>query len=128
MNKLQKNVFLVCAAFLAALQLFAQTETGQLTGTVMDPTGAAVSGARLTAQSVATGASRSVTTSTDGAYVLTNLLPGEYTVSVTTPGFAPAERRVAVAVGSRVGQDFRLQVAATSTTVEVSETTTQINT
>lgn len=94
----------------------------------MDPTGAAVSGAKVTAQSVATGATRSVTTSGDGTYAMTNLLPGDYTVSVTTPGFAPTERRVAVAVGSRVGQDFKLQVASTSTTVEVSETTTQVNT
>ncbi len=73
---------------MAVASTFAQTETGQITGTVLDQTGAAVPNAVVTAKSEGTGVTRSVTTGAAGAYTLVNLLPGDYTVAATAAGFA----------------------------------------
>src|ERR1700730_18571824 len=91
--------FTICA-FLA----LAQTETGQIKGTVQDPTGAAVPNATVTAKSPTTGTTRSVKTSGDGVYNMTNLLPGPYDVSVAAQGFSQAQQRVTIKVGARSGQ------------------------
>lgn len=113
---------------LAGFSLLAQTETGQITGSITDPSGAAVGNATVAVKSVGTTATRTVTSSADGSYNVTNLLPGEYTVTVTTAGFTKAERRVLVTVGSRLAQDFRLDVATAATTVEVTESSAPIDT
>ena len=121
---------ILCAAVLAILAITAaaQTETGQITGTVTDPSGAGIPGATVTVRSTGTGATRTVTTSADGAYTVTNLLPGEYTVAVGSPGFGNAEHRIVVSVGTRVGQDFHLEVASSTTTVEVVAGAATVNT
>ena len=70
---------------------FAQTETGQITGTVMDQTGAAIPTATVTVRGLATGVVRTATTGDTGIYNVTNLLPGEYTVTASaSPRFAPS--------------------------------------
>src|SRR4029077_5786894 len=56
-------------------------------GTVMDPTGAAVSGAKITATNQDTGATRDAVTSDEGFYRISELPPGKYTVSVEAAGF-----------------------------------------
>ena len=97
----------------------AQTETGQIVGTVTDPSGAVVPGATVTVTSAATSASRSVTTGNDGSFVVTNLLPATYRVKVEAQGFKTSVQPVELNVGARVGLDLKLEVGATSTTVEV---------
>ncbi|HVW85788.1 MAG TPA: carboxypeptidase regulatory-like domain-containing protein [Bryobacteraceae bacterium] len=117
--------------FMLALLLpvcYAQTETGQITGTITDPTGAGIPSATIKVTSTSTGAIRNVTASGDGVYNVPNLLPGEYTVAASAPGFTPAERRVVLTVGARIGQDIQLQVGTSTTTVQVTETTPQVNT
>jgi len=123
------NQFLVVMfSALLVTALWAQTETGQITGTVTDPTGSAIPRAAIKATLVSTGAVRNVTAASDGAYNISNLLPGNYQLDVTAPGFAPAQKQVVLTVGARVGQDFQLQVGATATAVEVSESAPQVNT
>src|SRR6516225_7525442 len=126
--KKPRLVFSLLILAVLAGSLAAQTETGQITGTITDPTGAAVPGVKVTVQSAGTGAIRTVESSADGTYTVTNLLPAEYTITVAAPGFVKVERRVTVAVGTKVGQDIRLEVASAATTVEVSESATQVNT
>jgi outer membrane receptor protein involved in Fe transport len=106
---------------------FGQTETGQITGTVLDPTGAFIPTATVTATDLATGNARSVTTS-DGIYAFPNLLPGRYDVQATAPSFKTTKETVTVTVGSKIGLNFHLEVGATTETVEVTATATQINT
>ena len=99
--------------------LWAQTETGQIIGKVTDPTGALVTGATITVKSVDTGATRTATSSDQGQFVITNLQPGLYDVTIQGTGFAPKTRRVQVTVGSQVSLDTALTVQAESVTVDV---------
>ena len=121
-----------CLAILALLLLavgaFAQTETGQITGTVFDATGAVVPNANVTAKNVATGGSRSTASNTAGLYVIPNLGPGDYEVTITSSGFTTLKQKVTVAVGSKVGVDAHLEVGSTTTTMEVATSAVQVNT
>jgi hypothetical protein len=65
---------------------FGQTETGQITGTVLDQVGNVVPVATVTATDLATRNVRTVMT-TDGIYAFPNLLPGRYEVQATAPSF-----------------------------------------
>lgn len=93
--------------------------TGDISGTVMDPSGAAVPGATVTATSQETGAQYTATSGAGGAYRFSLLKPGEYTVHVSAPGFSAANTSVTVAIGQIATQDIRLKLGATSQTVEV---------
>jgi outer membrane receptor protein involved in Fe transport len=106
----------------------AQTETGTITGTITDPTGAVVPDAKVTARNVATNAVRVVTTNTAGTYIVSNLIPADYLVIVEAGGFTTQQRAVNVTVGARVGQDIQLTVGQSTTTVEVTEVATAVNT
>lgn len=103
-----------------AISALPQAETGQLFGRVVDPNGALVAGATVTVKSVGTGATRTVSTDSDGSYLVTNLQPGLYDVSVQAQGFNEVTQRTQITVGSRTKLDFTLAVAAvTGGTVEV---------
>ncbi len=108
--------------------LWSQAETGQITGTVTDPSGGTVPGASIRITSTTTGAERTSTSSGAGDFAVTNLLPGEYTVRVESPGFSGFKQNVLVAVGAKVGVDVKLQVGQTGTTVQVSESAVRVNT
>src|SRR4051812_34988031 len=70
----------------------AQTaNTGALTGTVTDQTGASVPGTQVTATNTATNQTRTVTSAADGAYQLPLLEPGTYRIRFTASGFKTAE-------------------------------------
>src|SRR4051812_1412580 len=68
-------------------RIFAQGLTGQLSGTVVDSSGAAVPGATVTVRNVATQVSRDAVTDPDGAFVIADLLAGKYDVTVSLSGF-----------------------------------------
>jgi outer membrane receptor protein involved in Fe transport len=113
--------FLTVVLVLALLNFgaFAQTETGQISGTVSDPSGAVVANARVTAILTSTQAVRIVDTDSNGHYTITNLQPGIYNVTVEGKSFAPTKRQVQVTVGSKVSADIPLKVNADNTVVEV---------
>ena len=106
----------------------AQSETGSISGTVLDPTGATVPGAKVTIKNVGTNASRSLTTNADGIYTATNLHPSDYSVTVEASGFSTERKLINVAVGGRAGLDIKLSVGQTGTTIEVAEASTTVNT
>src|ERR1700757_1433868 len=74
-------------AVLLQLSSFAQTSKGILAGTVTDTTGAVVVGAKVNARNVQTGAERSSTTGSTGAYRMDAVEPGQYKISITASGF-----------------------------------------
>ena len=110
-------VLLVLA--LSSVLAFGQTETGSITGTVTDPTGAVVSGATITATNTATGAVRTATTNASGSYTISSLSPAPYQVVISATGFVPFKRGLTVQVASLTEVSARMSVAATGTTVEV---------
>ncbi|HEV2730000.1 MAG TPA: carboxypeptidase-like regulatory domain-containing protein, partial [Terriglobales bacterium] len=75
---------------LAAASLVAQTFRGTILGTVTDPSGAVVTGAKVTAKNVGTGLERTTQTSADGSYSIPELPIGTYTVTVSQSGFQTA--------------------------------------
>ena len=119
---------LLAVALVLVLAVQAQVETGQITGTVTDPTGAVIPNANITAKNVATGATRTTATTNSGVFVLPNLTPGTYELAIAAQGFATVKRELAVNVGARVGADAQLKVGNTSTTVEVAASAVQVNT
>ncbi len=97
----------------------AQTETGQIVGSVTDPNGAAIAGAKVTIVNTGTRAERGTTTDSQGNYVVTNLAPTLYEITIEASGFAAIKKRVQVTVGSRVTADIQLAVGTTQAVVEV---------
>ncbi len=110
---------LVVAAVMAP-SLMAQSQvSGDLIGTVTDPSGAVVSGASVMLKSDANGQTRTDTTGSNGTYHFSLLAPGNYTITVTGQGFSKAETKAAVNVGQTTMSDVRMAVGAASQTVEV---------
>jgi hypothetical protein len=105
---------------LFAFGLIAQTTTsGDVAGTVTDPSGAVVPNAPVTLVNDATGQTINVTTNNSGFYRASSLKPGAYTVAATVQGFAPSKRRVDVAVGTITTINLPLGNVSAQTTVEV---------
>src|SRR5262249_13832592 len=81
----------------------AQVNTATLSGTIMDPQGLAVRGAKVTLTSKASGAERSIVADDTGRYVFVGITPGIYKMSVDGGGsFSPFE---APSISLTVGQD-----------------------
>jgi hypothetical protein len=111
-------VVLCCLPAMMAVAQSASTAT--LTGQVVDPQGAVISGAKITATNVATGIARSTNTTGSGDYSLPNLPPGTYDVKVSAAKFSEAAAKgVTLNVGDQRDLNFRLGVAGTTQTVEV---------
>ena len=95
--------------------------SGSLSGTVSDPTGAVIPKGTVTAEDVARGIRLSATVDANGQYRFTNLLPGTYDLTARIPGFQTLlQKGVVITVGQVANLDFHLQVATTSSVVEVS--------
>jgi outer membrane receptor protein involved in Fe transport len=105
----------------------AQQETGQVSGTIKDQSGAVIAGATIAVKNVGTGQERTVTTGAAGSYTVTNLLPATYSVTVSMKGFTAAKQQVQVNVGGKSNLDFTLQVGTASTVVEVAGAVEQVN-
>jgi len=102
-----------------SFQAFPQAETGQIIGTVSDPSGAFIPGAKVSVRSVATGAERTGTTSEQGTFTFANLQPDAYQITVEAPGFNTLRQQTTVTVGMKVGLDLKLEVGKSETVVEV---------
>jgi outer membrane receptor protein involved in Fe transport len=99
---------------------FAQVLYGSLTGTVIDSSGAAVVNGQVTALQDQTGVSQTVVTDSSGIYRFTTLLPGDYKVTITTPGFSTQEiHGVLVNVNEIARVDAALKVASATQSVTV---------
>ncbi|MGE5057450.1 MAG: TonB-dependent receptor [Acidobacteriota bacterium] len=108
--------------FVASQSGFAQSSNGQITGLITDSTGAAIEGATVSATNTATGVAYTGKTNNAGVYVLPQLIPGPYKVSLSKEGFATIERtEVTVRTGDRLSLDLTLKLATTKETVTVTE-------
>jgi hypothetical protein len=119
--KLRNFFKIIFAGLLISGMAYAQVGTsGDLKGTVTDPSGAVVGNATVAATDVAKGAKRTTTTGGDGEYVLSGLPPATYSVSVTKVGFAPEiAKSVVVNIGQTTTVDFKMRISQVSEQVEV---------
>ncbi len=105
---------------LVAASLPAQTFRGTILGTVTDPSGAVIAGAKVTVKNTGTGLERTGQTSADGGYSLPELPIGTYSVTVTQSGFQTfIATGVTVDVAGERRVDASLRTGEVSTKVEV---------
>ena len=107
-------------ALIAPARMSAQGITGQITGTVTDPSGAVVAGATVTVKQSETNSLKSITTSSEGTYTVTQLQPGHYTVKVEKGGFKSAtENGIILAIDQVAVINTQLTVGSQQEVVEV---------
>jgi hypothetical protein len=121
---------ILAACLLLVTTAMAQTTiaTGSIQGTITDPSGAVVSGAKVTISNKSTGQVINLTTSSAGAYSSGALSPGSYTVRVEHAGFRTVELNLTVQVGVTSAGNISLQVGQGAEVVEVTGTALQVNT
>src|SRR5581483_4087303 len=113
---------LVLGALLLCVPLccVSQVVTGDILGTVTDPSGAVVAQAKIVITNTGTHETHELTSSSVGEYIQTALPSGYYSITVTAPGFKTAEvKNLKLDAGSRLRQDVRVTLGATNQTVEV---------
>jgi len=94
--------------------------SGDIQGTVIDPSGAVVPRATITVLDTQTGQRRTALSDSSVQYRVTNLAPAAHDVSVQAAGFANAIRKpVVVSIGQTVVSDFQLKVSQVATQIEV---------
>jgi outer membrane receptor protein involved in Fe transport len=130
-----KKCVLVAVAAVALLlcvcapSAFSQAVYGSILGTVNDPTGAAVSGAKVTVTSQTKNVSTETTTNESGNYSVTHLIPDVYTLRIAGAGFKSLEYKdiqVSADTGSHI--DGQFQVGSASEQVEVTAEAPQLKT
>src|SRR5579863_562239 len=114
MNAVVKcRILALSGLFLIPFVLHAQAPgTGAIRGTVLDPSGRAVTNATIVIENKATHAQRTVHTSASGEYVVALLLPGNYSATATARGFAHARAASVIVVVSETSTvEFHLVIA-----------------
>lgn len=130
-NSHRAGIFLLALIFFtfASMNVWAQSiVSGEINGTLTDPSGAVVPGGTVTLKNLDTGATQTTTTNGTGAYRFNFLKPGSYQISVTQSGFQQVQRTVQVSVGQSTRSDLRLAVGQSTQTVEVTAQTPMIQT
>ena len=108
---------------------FAQIQNGQFTGTVTDPSGAAISNAKVTVTNVGTNLSVDTTTNQTGLFVAKELPVGTYKITAEAPGFKTTTNNdIMLNAGSIERVDFKLQLGQTREVVEVTGEVRTVNT
>src|SRR5271170_1840021 len=110
-TKREPLVRLVLLAAVFAIQLLAQGDRGEITGTITDVSGAVVPGARVTVLQKSTNATYKTTTNTTGDFTVPSLPVGVYQVRVERDGFkTQLTDNVDITPGGTVRTDARLEV------------------
>jgi len=118
-------VFAVLALTLSA---FAQVQNGQFTGTVTDPTGAAIANAKVTVTNAATDLHLTATTNSSGNYTVKEVPPGTYKITVEASGFKTNEANDVTANAGTISHvDAKLQIGKASEVVEVTGAASDVN-
>jgi hypothetical protein len=119
-TKLQRlgTVLLLLSAF--DVVALSQAVNGAFRGTVTDSSGAVIAGAKITTTNLSQGQVRYTTTDKSGYYAIAQVPPGEYSITVTKPGFDTAIRsHVELLVNEDLQVNYQLNVGAVTQSVEV---------
>jgi|HubBroStandDraft_6_1064221.scaffolds.fasta_scaffold16805_4 hypothetical protein len=125
----QRTAFtLALFTLLLIASLHAQNSRGSLRGTVQDATGARISSARIVAHLSGSSIQREASSEDRGEFRLDDLEPGNYHVTISAKGFAPAQAEVSVAVANVRDIAVTMKPALTSETVNVQGSSSSITT
>ena len=130
-SQVLRNFFamMFAVAVLGLTVVNAQVDTGSITGTVADASGAVISGAKVTLTNAGTGATLSTTTGADGVYKFSPVRVGTYKVEAVSQGFqTTTQTGVKVDIGTNVGLNFSLKPGSQTETVEVTAATPVLQT
>jgi len=118
------------ALLLVPVGLFGQATvgTGNIVGTVTDPSGAILSGTKVTIVNTNTGQTIDLESNTSGAFNSGPLQPGSYKVTVAQKGFSTVTSTAVVQVGNTSTVNIKMPLGAESTTIEVQASSVQVNT
>src|SRR5438876_585932 len=116
----QRLLLALCTVWLFIGSSDGADPTGTIAGTVLDPSGAAVVGAKVTATNVATGFTRDTQSVVDGSYLFPLLPVGTYSVAVEAAGFHRSEQKgIQVKADQSSAVSINLQIGATTETISV---------
>jgi hypothetical protein len=124
-----KQMMLIIAALLSlsTLAVAQSLLSGDISGTISDPTGAVVPGATVTLKSLDTGSTQSVKTDGNGVYRFSLLKPGRYSVTAAQTGFQNAQLQVEASVGQVTTASLQLTVGQSTQTIEVTDVGSVLN-
>jgi len=126
MKKVLAASFLILAT---TSWLLASLDRGAIRGTVTDPQGAVVPGAKVVVRNVGTGVDATLETNSAGFYHATELVPGAYEVLIEASGFSPVNTKgIQVGANTTITQDLELKLGATTQHLEVSATAQLVET
>lgn len=125
-----RSLFALVSILLIVIPRAAQCQIlyGTLTGNITDTSGGAVPGAKVTAEDEGTGLSRTTVASKGGLFVITNLAPGSYKVTIEAKGFGPKSVEHAVVNANtvrRVNVSVAVAAQASEITVQADDTVLQ---
>jgi len=120
----RRFVLTLVLLFSASFSLYGQSTYGSISGSVYDPSGAAISDAQVTLTNASTGEKRVQPTNADGLYTFPNVLVGKYSMDVEKAGFKKTTRNdVVIEVQQSARIDFTLAVGQVSESIEVTSET-----
>src|SRR5262245_5888596 len=113
----------------SATVAMAQFDSGQISGFVREYSKAVIPNVTVTATNQGNGDRRQTTTNADGYFVFPNLVVGDYTITVEAPGFRRyVETNIKLSAAGKTSVDVDLQVGAVTESVEVTASTSQVQT
>ena len=124
------SVILAAVLVLLCAGVMAQTTvaTGSIVGSVTDPSGAVLSGAKVSITNTGTGQTIETTSNSAGTYNSGALQPGTYKVQVTQKGFTTVSTTTSVLVGNTATVNAKMSLGQETTTIEVQASDVQVNT
>jgi hypothetical protein len=123
------RISLVAALLLSASAAFGQTSLATVTGTITDSTGAVVANAPVSLKNVENGQVYTGASSDSGNYTVTQLPIGDYSLTVTSPGFKTySHTNFHLAAGQTMREDVALEVGQTTENVTVTAETSLLQT
>ena len=123
-----RQLRLLALAAVTLPAVVAAQSTATLSGTVTDPSGAALPGAQVRVHNLGTNIDRDVVSDGAGQYVVPSLAPGDYSITVTSGGFGNyTVQRLTLQVDAKTNLNIPMALAATGETVQVDAAAPLIN-
>jgi hypothetical protein len=119
---------LLTPVFVSTTEAQTTVAQGSIQGTVTDPSGAVISGAKITITNKATGQVAATTSSSAGTYNSGGLIPGEYSLRVEARGFKTTQLVIPVQVTVTSSGNVTLEIGQESQIVEVQAASNTVNT